>query len=81
MEPSATPATGTGGNGVGQIRIEGSGFYEGEFGVRFGVVLRNASTRDDAYDVAVTVNLLDEAGNTVATTESRSLSLIPAGET
>lgn len=87
-EPSETPdavagdtasAEATGGDT--EAKISGAGFSVDEYGsVGYGLVIRNTSETEDAFDLAITVNCLDKNGNVIAT-DSGVLSLIPAGKT
>ena len=48
--------------------------------IGYGIVLENRSANEDALDVTVTVNILDAAGDVIAT-EAERINVIPAGET
>lgn len=64
-----------------RVVVEKSGFgYVDEFGFRelgYGVVLRNVSPDEDAFNVQITVNVVD-AGNRILKTESAYLEAVPA---
>ncbi len=79
-EGGQTPSS-TAAEGGAQVVVDGSGFSVDEYGnAGYGLVLHNTSTAEDAYDLAITANLLDSAGN-VIDTDNTTLSLLPAGET
>ena len=63
-----------------EVKVEGEGFSLGEYSAGYGLIIRNTSTSEDAYDVAITVNLLNKSGNVVAT-DNYALGLLPASET
>lgn len=79
------------GNEGGQVSGEGAtvnlvdaGFARTDEGgtpmVSYGVVLENTSTSDDALDVDVSLNFLDDSG-TIVQSEGDTIHVIPAGDT
>jgi hypothetical protein len=62
------------------IKVQDSGFSQRGTDVGWGAILRNQSSTQDAAGVDVTVNLLSNTG-AILDTETRRLSIIPAGVT
>jgi hypothetical protein len=62
------------------IEIEDQGVGQADQSVSYGLILRNDSSSDDAFDVTISVNILDRSGGILAT-DSNVISVIPAGET
>lgn len=65
-----------------RVVVDKSGFsFADEFGFRevgYGLVLRNVSPDEDAFNVQITVNLVD-AGNRILKSESSYVEMVPAG--
>jgi hypothetical protein len=77
--PVETTTTDEAESSEAEVIVEEYGVGQSGESVSYGLVLRNSSSSEDAFDVSVTVNLLDEDKNILAT-DSNLLTVIPAGE-